>query len=106
MATRHLHTVFFALENSSPEMIQSFVDDCRTYLKPHDGVEFFATGPRVTDCVRDVNDQDFHVGLTLLFRDREAHDSYQVSPKHREFIERNKGNFARVRVFDSNAQAG
>lgn len=50
---------------------------------------------------RPVNDQAFDVSLTIVFDSHRSHDDYQVSPKHKEFIERNKASWKQVRVFDS-----
>lgn len=97
----HLHNVFFTLTDSSTEMVRLLVEDCYTYLKPQDGIEFFAAGARAEDCRREVNDLDYHVALTVQFRDRAAHDAYQASDLHNQFVARNKGNWARARVFDS-----
>jgi hypothetical protein len=38
----------------------------------------------------------------VVFESRAAHDAYQVAPRHVQFIEENKANWAKVRVFDAN----
>lgn len=101
MPAKHLHNVFFVLKDSSTERIDSLIEDCYTYLKSQDGVEFFSSGARSADYKREVNDLEFHVALTILFRDSEAHDAYQISDEHNKFVDRNKGNWAGARVFDS-----
>ena len=50
---------------------------------------------------RDVNDRDFDVALHLVFKSKAAHDQYAKSERHLKFIEENKDNWKRVRVFDS-----
>ena len=50
---------------------------------------------------RAVNDQDWDVGLHLVFTDKAAHDAYQEDPMHVKFVEENKPGWAAVRVFDS-----
>ncbi len=100
-ATRLAHMVFFTLKDASDEAQRQLVDDCYTYLKDHPGVEFFAAGRRDPGLTRPVNDLDFHVGLHIVFESREAHDRYQQAPAHLTFIERNRENWAQVRVFDS-----
>ena len=35
---------------------------------------------------------------------RTAHDAYQVAPRHIQFIEENKANWAQVRVFDADVE--
>jgi hypothetical protein len=95
------HCVYFTLTDSSAEACQKLVDACHKYLKPHDGVEFFAAGTLTPDLNRPVNDMDFHVALNVVFGTRQQQDAYQVSEQHLAFIEENKGNWAKVRVFDA-----
>ncbi|MCA9064265.1 MAG: Dabb family protein [Planctomycetaceae bacterium] len=95
------HMVYFTLRDSSAEACQNLVDACHRYLKPHDGVTFFAAGTLAPGYERPVNDRAFHVALNTVFESREAHDAYQVSPNHLKFIEENKGNWESVRVFDA-----
>jgi len=94
------HNVFFKLKDSSPAACQALVDGCHEYLAGHDGIEFFTAGV-LAETNRDVNDRDFGVSLHIFFKDRAAHDAYQVAPRHGEFIEALKDNWEQVRVFDS-----
>jgi quinol monooxygenase YgiN len=95
------HNVFFTLQDSSEKRCQELVAACHRFLAPHDGIVFYAAGTLTADLTREVNDHQFHVALNVVFKDRPAHDAYQDSPKHHEFIASNKDNWARVRVFDS-----
>ncbi len=95
------HAVFFTLSDSSTEAQQSLIDDCEKYLSNHPGVVHFSAGTRGEDFTREVNDKDFHVALVVVFDSRESHDAYQVHPDHLEFVNRNKANWAKVRVFDA-----
>lgn len=95
------HNVYFTLNDSSQEACQHLVNECNQYLKDHPGVEYFAAGVLVEDLNRPVNDQDFHVGLHVIFKDRASHDQYQEAPDHLKFIENNKPTWKQVRVFDS-----
>ena len=52
-------------------------------------------------CSKDFNDRDFDVSLNLVFADKEAHDKYQESDRHKKFIEENLESIEKVRVFDS-----
>lgn len=96
------HMVYFTLNDSSVEAQDQLVAACHELLKPHSGIEFFAAGKLVPDLDRPVNDREFHVALHVVFDSRESHDAYQVADKHNLFIDQNKGNWAKVRVFDSN----
>lgn len=95
------HDVYFTLDDDSPKAQQQLVAACHKYLKDHPGVVFFAAGTLNPDLAREVNDRAFHVALHVVFEDRAAHDAYQVAADHKKFIEENKHNWKKVRVFDS-----
>jgi hypothetical protein len=96
------HMVYFTLKDRSPAAVKKMVDACHKYLSGHPGILFFAAGTLVPDLTRPVNQTDFDVALNLVFESREAHDAYQETPRHHEFIAENKPNWDRVRVFDAN----
>lgn len=95
------HIVYFTLEDASEERIEALLADMRQYLDQHPGLVHFSCGRLNQELNRPVNDRDFHVSLHTVFADRSAHDAYQLHPRHTEFIERNRANWKRVRVFDS-----
>ncbi|MCA9270010.1 MAG: Dabb family protein [Planctomycetales bacterium] len=95
------HIVFFTLKDSSPAACQALVDACNKYLSEHPGTVHYSAGQRAVQYARPVNDSDFHVALHVIFDSPESHDAYQVAPRHMTFIEENKANWAKVRVFDS-----
>lgn len=95
------HMVYFTLKDTSAEAVQRLLASAREHLTGHPGTVFFAVGTRVPDLTRAVNDDQFHVGLQMVFESREAHDTYQVHEKHVNFIESNKANWEQVRVFDA-----
>ncbi len=95
------HTVFFSLKDSSESAKQKLLEACRKYLTPHEGIVSFACGTLAAELNRPVNDRDFDVALHILFRTEEDHDRYQEAPIHHRFIEENKENWKKVRVFDS-----
>ena len=94
------HNVFFTLTDASPAAQQKLIDACHQYLKGHPGQVYFSAGTLVPDLARPVNDRSFHVGLHVVFENRAAHDAYQAHPRHIQFIDANKPNWASVRVFD------
>ncbi len=99
-----VHNVYFALKDDSEQSVQRLLDSCAKYLTDHPGVEFYAAGTLVDDLNRPVNVRDFQVSVHVVFESREAHDTYQVSPRHVEFIETNRESWASVRVFDTYIQ--
>jgi len=97
----HAHNVFFTLNDKSSEAVGRFIADSKQYLAVIPGITSFACGVLEAELDREVNDRDFDVSLHVLFESKEAHDAYQISPLHDEFVARNKGNLATVRVFDT-----
>jgi hypothetical protein len=95
------HMVYFTLKDRSPAAVQKLLADCHKYLTDHPGTVFFAAGTLVPDLTRPVNQTDFDVALQVVFESRAAHDAYQAAPRHLQFIEENKPNWAQVRVFDA-----
>jgi hypothetical protein len=95
------HNVYFSLKDNSPAAKKKLVDACKKYLTKHPGEVFFAAGTIAEDLNREVNDRDFDVALHIVFKDRAAHDKYQDAKRHQQFIEENKDNWKKVRVFDS-----
>ncbi len=95
------HDVYFTLNDASAAAADRLVQSCRKYLKDHPGVLFFAAGSLAQDLNRPVNDRGFHVALHVVFKDKASHDLYQQAAAHVKFVEENKPNWVRVRVFDS-----
>lgn len=96
-----VHSVYFTLKEDTPERRAALVDSCHRLLGKIPGIVALAAGPRDEELARDVNDLDFDIALTVVFRDRASHDLYQPHVKHQEFIAANLPNVERVRVFDS-----
>jgi len=98
------HNVFFSLNDRSAAAVAALVEECHKFLSDHPGIVFYAAGT-VSDVDRPVSDRDYDVALHVVFTDRAAHDAYQAAPAHQEFIARNKANWKKVRVFDSEVSA-
>jgi len=96
-----VHNVFFALKDNSAEARKKLVAACKKYLTNHDGEVYFSAGVVAAELDRPVNDRDWDVGLHIVFKNKEAHDKYQDAARHKEFIEENKENWKKVRVFDT-----
>jgi hypothetical protein len=102
MADRRLaHNVFFKLKDASEANAAALVASCKKYLNVQPGIVFFAVGPVCRELARDVNDQNWDVGLHIVFDSKASHDDYQEDPRHVQFVTENKPGWAGVRVFDS-----
>jgi hypothetical protein len=100
-STMFARNVYFTLNDASQEQVDTLVAECHRYLKDHPGVVFFAAGTVSPGHDRPVNVRDFDVSLHVIFDSVAAQDAYQMAADHLTFIERNKGNWKQVRVFDS-----
>lgn len=98
------HTVLFSLHDASPAACRKLVDACKRDLSSHPGTMFFAVGTRATDIDWSVSDRKFDVALHLVFKDREAHDTYQESKQHQQFLEQHEANWRTIRVIDANVE--
>ena len=83
------HMVYFKLKDGSGGNRAKLVASCKLLLSGHEGVEYFSTGSLAGDLNKEFNDRDFDVSLNLVFADKEAHDKYQESDRHKKFIEEN-----------------
>jgi hypothetical protein len=95
------HMVYFKLKDNSGAARAKLVAACKLLLTGHEGTVFFATGNLAGDLRREVNDQNFDVSLHIVFANKAGHDKYQDHPRHLKFVEENKPNWEKVRVFDS-----
>jgi hypothetical protein len=95
------HNVYFSLKDNSDSARQALIAACKRYLTSHPGVLFFACGTLEEGLARPVNDRDFDVALHVVFESKAAHDTYQDAPRHHQFVDENRDNWAKVRVFDS-----
>ena len=93
------HLVYFTLKEGASQ--QSLIDACREHLTGHEGTLHFSVGLRAEKYQRPVSDQQFDVALVLVFADEAAHDRYQKSDRHQQFLAEQLENCAQVRVFDS-----
>ena len=98
------HDVYFTLKDRSAAAADALVAACKTYLTVQPGIVFFCCGKLEPALTREVNDRDFDVALHVVFDTRASHDAYQQSPAHLRFVEENRANWAKVRVFDSYLQ--
>jgi hypothetical protein len=95
-----VHTVYFWLRPGATQAARDqLVKDCREILAKIPTVKNLWAGvPAMTP--RDVVDNSYGVGLTVVLDDAAGHDVYQVHPLHADFIERNKETWVRVQIYD------
>lgn len=97
------HSVYFELTDPTEENVRAFLAAAGEYLPKAEGVESISIGT-LSSLERTVNDRDWHVCIHVGFRDRAAHDAYQVDEQHARFLEETQAGWGRVRVFDSTSE--
>ena len=103
-ASKIVHTVFFWLkEGTSEEQKQKLIEDCNTLLRSVSTVRYVAAGSP-TGTGGDVVDGSFGVGLVVHFDDEAGLKHYSDAPRHLEFIERHRGVWEKVQVYDFQIQ--
>ncbi len=95
-----IHTVYFWLKQGTPQAArEQLIGDCLSLLGKVPTVrQIFAGPPAMTP--REVVDNSYGVGLTVIMDDKAGHEVYQEHPLHIDFIARNKEHWERVQVYD------
>jgi hypothetical protein len=95
------HSVYFKLKDTSGASRAKMAATCKLLLTGHEGALSFATGTLAGDLNGPFNDHDFDVSLHLVFVNKAALDKYHAHPRHTKFVDENKDNWEKVRVFDA-----
>jgi len=95
-----IHTVYFYTKPNTPAAAVTQLEaDCRDYLAKIPTVRQLFTGrPAMTP--REVVDNSYAVGLTVILDDSAGHDVYQAHDLHLQFIARNKPHWQQIKVYD------
>lgn len=94
-----VHTVYFWLKEGITEEEKADFEKGLAALGTIDTVQTIFYGPPAMT-PRDVVDNSYGYGLTLLFKNRADQDAYQVDPDHDKFIQTCKHLWTRVQVYD------
>lgn len=96
-----VHTVYFWLrEDLTDEQRKAFKEEGIDRLKEISSTDAVFTGvPASTD--RPVIDRSYDFGLTVVLKDMQAHDEYQVDPIHTDFIKRFGDYWTKVTIYDA-----
>ncbi|RCS24563.1 Dabb family protein [Phyllobacterium salinisoli] len=102
------HSIYITLKDKNPAAVEKQLELGKKYLNDHPGeLSFFATVV-AHDLTRHkqvsylFNEDDFDVAFHMVFADRQAHDTYQISDAHvNHFIPQSNLNWVKIRVFDS-----
>jgi hypothetical protein len=95
-----VHTVFFWMNSGVTDADRrQLINDCLELLGKVPTVKQIWAGPPA-QTPREVVDNSYDVGLTVILQDKAGHDVYQEHPLHLDFIKRNKQHWARVQIYD------
>ncbi len=97
----YVHAVFFTIKPGvSDAEVEALVDDAANLLAGIPTVRRVQSGRRDHSMTREVNEQQFEVGLVVHFDDQAGHDVYQDHALHRQYVDRHRAKWASVRVYD------
>ena len=95
-----IHSVYFWLKpNLSPQELDSFWDGVSSLLGINSVASGYVGKPADTE-KRDIIDDTYDCALITIFKDRQAHDAYQIDPIHDTFRELSHL-WHRVQIYDS-----
>lgn len=95
-----IHHVYFWLKRPNSKEDRAKLIEGLTTLSNVGTIEMFHIGqPAPTN--RDVIDRTYAISWLLLFKDKEAQDSYQTDPIHLDFVKNYSHLWSRVVVYDS-----
>ncbi len=84
---RFSHIVVFWTNPVQPNATDELIAGANQYLKDIPGVLHFHVG-KMSPSPRPVVDQSYQVALNLVFPSKAAEQTYQVHPRHIEFVEK------------------
>ena len=96
-----IHSVYFWLK---PELTETQRADFRRGLDSLAGVraaEKVYVGTPAPIPPRPVVDASYAFALTVVFKDLAGHDSYQVDPLHKAFLENFRTFWTKVQIYDA-----
>ncbi|MBF9253452.1 Dabb family protein [Pontibacter sp. 172403-2] len=95
-----VHHVFFWLNNPDATAERSKLLEGLKQLKAIESIHTVHIGvPASTD--RPVIEKGYDFSLLLVFNDMEAHDTYQVHPVHKQFVETCAQLWSKVLIYDA-----
>ena len=96
-----VHTVIFWLKKDLSEDQQVvFTNEVKT-LGDISSVESFHLGTPAPTPKRPVIENSYDYAITVVLKDMDAHDDYQVDPIHLDFIDKCKDMWERVVIYDA-----
>ena len=96
-----VHTVIFWLKKDLSEDQQvEFTNEVKT-LGEISSVESFHIGTPAPTPKRPVIEDSYDYAITVVLKDMDAHDDYQVDPIHLDFIDKCKDMWERVVIYDA-----
>ena len=95
-----IHSVYFWLKEGTPASEQAaLIASCNDLLTKIPSVkQLWAGKPAMTP--REVVDNSYSVGLTVILDDDAGHEVYQKHEKHLEFIAKHKAHWQKVLIYD------
>ena len=100
-----IHSVFFWMKEDATAEDKAAMIKAMEDLSKVESISRVYFGPPAETEERDVVDNTYSFAFIVHFKDKAAHDAYQVDPIHLDFIEKNKDYWTKVQVYDNVIQA-
>ena len=97
-----VHTVVFYLRGDLTEYQKTeFRQEGLESLRPIKSVDALYVGTPAAIPPRPVVDASYTFAITALFADVTGHNAYQIDPAHLAFVNRFKGYWTKVQIYDA-----
>jgi hypothetical protein len=96
-----IHSVFFWLRNDLTDAQRATFLAGLESLRAVKSVGTLYIGSPAPIPPRPVVDASYSFALTVLFKDVEAHNAYQIDPIHRAFVDNHKTLWTKVQIYDA-----
>lgn len=97
-----VHTVVFYLRGDLTEYQKTeFRQEGLESLRPIKSVDALYVGTPAAIPPRPVVDASYTFAITALFADLAGHNAYQIDPAHLAFVNRFKGYWTKVQIYDA-----
>ncbi len=96
-----IHSVYFWLKPALSKDDRTFFFEEVSALSEIESVTHTYTGRPASTPKREVVDDSYDCGITVILKDISAHDQYQADPLHLAFIQKCSHLWEKVLIYDS-----
>lgn len=99
-----VHSVYFFLKETVSDSEKTEFRHSVEALAKIETVHAFYLGTPAATPDRPIIEKGYTIGMTILFQTMEDHNIYQEHPIHQGFIQKNKGLWEKVVIYDADSE--